>query len=99
VASVLRRVQPFRRSFEEVEQYAAAWQAHNDAASAADGPLWVVLGDSAAQGVGASAYDRGWVGLVHDTQLGGTAWSTCHGQERAHATRSTSVACGPAAAP
>ncbi|MGH9284785.1 MAG: SGNH/GDSL hydrolase family protein, partial [Acidimicrobiales bacterium] len=27
-------------------------------------PLWVALGDSTAQGVGASAYDRGYVGLV-----------------------------------
>jgi lysophospholipase L1-like esterase len=38
---------------------------------AAEGRLWVVLGDSAAQGVGASAHDRGWVGLVHQ-RLGST---------------------------
>ena len=55
----------FRRSLQQVEEYAVAWAAANEAARAAAGPLWVVLGDSAAQGVGASAHDRGWVGLVH----------------------------------
>ena len=56
----------FRRSFEHVDRYAAEWAAANETALAATGPLWVVLGDSAAQGVGASAYDRGWVGVVRD---------------------------------
>jgi lysophospholipase L1-like esterase len=51
----------------QVEPYARAWERHNRAAAAASGPLWVVLGDSMSQGVGASAYDRGWVG-----QLAGT---------------------------
>ena len=55
----------FRRSFEQVERYASDWQEANTVAQAGDGPLWVVLGDSAAQGVGAPAYDEGWVGLVH----------------------------------
>jgi lysophospholipase L1-like esterase len=59
---VVRRV--FRRSFEHVDRYAAAWDAHNAQAHAASGPLWLVLGDSAAQGVGASAHDRGYVGVV-----------------------------------
>ena len=59
---LVRRV--FRRSFDHVEHYARAWSEHNERALAADGPLWVVLGDSAAQGVGASAYDRGYVGVV-----------------------------------
>jgi lysophospholipase L1-like esterase len=54
----------FRRSFEQVDAYRAAWSASNDAALQADGPLWVVLGDSAAQGVGASAHDAGYVGVV-----------------------------------
>ena len=47
-----------------VERYAEQWAAANERAATRTGPLWVVLGDSAAQGVGASAYDRGWVGLV-----------------------------------
>ena len=59
---VVRRV--FRRSFDHVDRYALAWAEHNERALAADGPLWVVLGDSAAQGVGASAHDRGYVGVV-----------------------------------
>lgn len=51
----------------QVEPYAHEWERHNRAAVAADGPLWVVLGDSMAQGVGASAYDRGWVGQLAET--------------------------------
>jgi len=60
---IVRRA--FRKSFEQVETYAEAWRLANDEALRRTGPLWVVLGDSAAQGVGASAYDNGWVGLVH----------------------------------
>lgn len=48
----------------QVEPYAAAWERHNRAAVEASGPLWVVLGDSMSQGVGASAHDRGWVGQL-----------------------------------
>jgi lysophospholipase L1-like esterase len=48
----------------QVESYADAWERHNRAAAGADGPLWVVLGDSMAQGVGASAFDRGWAGQL-----------------------------------
>lgn len=58
--------QVFRRSFEHVEDYAAAWSADNAVALAGDGPLWVVLGDSAAQGVGASSHLAGYVGVVRD---------------------------------
>jgi lysophospholipase L1-like esterase len=54
----------FRQSYAQVDAYAAAWEAANADGLRADGPLWVVLGDSAAQGVGASAHDRGYVGLV-----------------------------------
>ena len=61
---VVRRLPMFRRSFEQVELYRAAWTAANESAASAEGPLWVVLGDSAAQGVGASAHDLGYVGLV-----------------------------------
>jgi len=63
--SLLRR-RLFRRSYAQVEAYAAAWRTENEQALAKDGPLWVVLGDSAAQGVGASAHDRGWVGQVRE---------------------------------
>jgi lysophospholipase L1-like esterase len=52
---------------QQVEPYARAWERHNREAVAASGPLWVALGDSMAQGVGASAYDRGWVGQLADS--------------------------------
>ncbi|KQX73958.1 MULTISPECIES: SGNH/GDSL hydrolase family protein [Aeromicrobium] len=51
----------------QVEPYAHAWERHNRAAAASSGPLWVVMGDSMSQGVGASAYDRGWVGQLAET--------------------------------
>ena len=62
----VRRLHPFRRSLDQVERYRSAWDAANEQALLATGPLWVVLGDSAAQGVGASSHDRGWVGQVRE---------------------------------
>ncbi|GAB3446735.1 hypothetical protein GCM10027517_29440 [Phycicoccus ginsengisoli] len=46
--------------------YAAFWRASNAAALEQDGPLWVALGDSMTQGIGASAPDRGYVGQLRD---------------------------------
>ena len=40
------------------------WEDSNDRARRADGPLWVALGDSTAQGIGASRPDRGYVGQL-----------------------------------
>lgn len=54
----------FRRSYRQADRLRDAWAAHNDRALLADGPLWVVLGDSAAQGVGASNHLSGYVGVV-----------------------------------
>ncbi|MCW2748509.1 MAG: hydrolase family protein, partial [Nocardioidaceae bacterium] len=51
----------------QVEPYAHAWELHNRRALSTAGPLWVVLGDSMAQGVGATAYDRGWAGQLGET--------------------------------
>ena len=45
----------------EIKPYAQAWTERNLAALAAAGPLWVVLGDSLSQGVGASSVEHGWV--------------------------------------
>ena len=56
-----------RRVQAQVEPYARAWEQHNREAVAASGPLWVVLGDSMSQGVGASAFDRGWVGQLAES--------------------------------
>jgi len=48
----------------QIIPYAQAWQRANLAALSAPGPLWVALGDSMSQGIGASAYDQGWVGQL-----------------------------------
>ncbi len=60
---VVRRLL-FRRSYEQADLYRDAWQAHNPSAKDDDGPLWLVLGDSAALGVGASSHLSGYVGAV-----------------------------------
>ena len=49
---------------EDCAAFARHWQAHNDRVLASDGPLWVVFGDSTAQGLGASSPDGGYVGQV-----------------------------------
>lgn len=64
----LRRIVPgVGRVAAQTRPYAAWWRERNLQALAADGPLWVVLGDSMSQGIGASAVDRGWVPRVHAT--------------------------------
>jgi lysophospholipase L1-like esterase len=54
-----------RRVHAQVAVYAKAWDEANALALAATGPLWVVLGDSTAQGIGAPSPDEGYVGQVH----------------------------------
>ena len=49
---------------EDCVSYARYWQSHNDRAAGQDGPLWVVLGDSTAQGLGAPSPRSGYVGQV-----------------------------------
>ncbi len=44
--------------------FASHWQAHNARVAGGDGPLWVALGDSTAQGLGAASPDGGYVGQV-----------------------------------
>jgi acyl-CoA thioesterase-1 len=44
--------------------FASHWDAHNDRAITEAGPLWVVLGDSTAQGLGAPSPMGGYVGQV-----------------------------------
>ena len=81
VLSVAARLLPGVREVQaQVEPYARAWEEHNRAAVQADGPLWVVLGDSMAQGIGASAYDRGWPGQLAD-RYPTTGSSTCRCRE------------------
>jgi len=45
-------------------EYREWWEHNNEAALVGSGPLWVALGDSTAQGIGASAPDRGYVGQL-----------------------------------
>ena len=44
--------------------FAGYWRAHNNEVLSAPGPLWAVLGDSTAQGLGAPTPDGGYVGQV-----------------------------------
>jgi lysophospholipase L1-like esterase len=43
-------------------EFASHWQAHNQRVLDETGPLWVVLGDSTAQGLGAPSPELGYVG-------------------------------------
>lgn len=62
VGSRLLRLIPGVRSVAlQTKPYAAWWQGQNQAALRGHGPLWVVLGDSMSQGIGASTVQRGWV--------------------------------------
>lgn len=45
----------------QVEPYADAWHAHNRRMLDRTGRRWIVLGDSMSQGIGASAWDAGWL--------------------------------------
>ena len=45
----------------QIKPYAQAWHERNLEALASVGPLWVVLGDSLSQGVGASSIEYSWV--------------------------------------
>lgn len=49
---------------EDCVTFAGHWDAHNDRVLAESGPLWVVLGDSTAQGLGAPSPMGGYVGQV-----------------------------------
>jgi lysophospholipase L1-like esterase len=56
VRSVQRQVGPF----------AASWRASNDRELGRVGTLWVAIGDSMTQGIGASVPEAGWVGQLHE---------------------------------
>lgn len=49
---------------EDCVTFAGHWDAHNDRALTESGPLWVALGDSTAQGLGAPNPMGGYVGQV-----------------------------------
>lgn len=51
-----------RRITKQIAPYTRWWSAQNQTALTADGPLWIVVGDSTSIGIGASAPDGGYVG-------------------------------------
>lgn len=53
-----------RKVHGQVSRYAAEWEAANGIALSGAGPLWVVLGDSTAQGIGAPSWEEGYVGQL-----------------------------------
>ena len=59
---VLRGV---RTVTDQIEPYTAWWDEQNQRAARASGPLLVAIGDSTAIGVGASAPNQSYVGLLH----------------------------------
>ena len=62
---IARAVLPGLRTVHaQVARYAADWDAANGVALGGAGPLWVVLGDSTAQGIGAPSWDEGYVGQL-----------------------------------
>ena len=65
LSKVAARFVPAIRSIERtVEPRAQEWDRYNDEALAGHGPLWLVLGDSASQGIGSSSVETSYVGLV-----------------------------------
>jgi lysophospholipase L1-like esterase len=59
----------------QARNYAEYWTRQNSDALSGDGPLWVVLGDSTAQGLGASSPLHGYVGQVLNAlRRNGTPW-------------------------
>jgi len=63
-----------RQVHAQVARYAAEWEEANGAAlGGAGGPLWVVLGDSTAQGIGAPSAGEGYVGQLRGALDDGSA--------------------------
>ena len=61
----MRRVRPGVAAVHDtVAVYRADWERANAEARDGDGPLWLVLGDSTGQAIGASAPTRGYVGQL-----------------------------------
>jgi lysophospholipase L1-like esterase len=55
-------VRGVRRVGRQIEPYTNWWSEQNQEALAADGPLWISIGDSTCLGIGASSPEAGWVG-------------------------------------
>jgi lysophospholipase L1-like esterase len=55
-----------RHVADQIEPYTHWWNDQNAAAMNAEGPVLAVIGDSMSLGIGASAPDKGYVGVVRD---------------------------------
>ncbi len=61
----MRRLRPgVATTLDAVAAFRDAWDTTNATARTGVGPLWLVLGDSTAQGIGAPEPDRGYVGQL-----------------------------------
>jgi acyl-CoA thioesterase I len=58
----------------QIRAFADDWAASNLDARQQTGPLWIVLGDSASQGIGATRREAGYVGVVHEQLRRRDAW-------------------------
>lgn len=61
----MRLIPGVRRVHDTIVPFARAWDQWNAEALRASGPLWVALGDSMSQGIGASDITGGWVGQLY----------------------------------
>ena len=67
IVRALGTVVPGVRSIiDDIAPFASWWEQRNREAVASGRPLWIVLGDSLSQGIGATEPDRGWVGRLAD---------------------------------
>lgn len=65
VGRLVRALHPgVRQVHAQVARYATDWEAANRRSLAGTGPLWAVLGDSTAQGIGAPSAREGYVGQL-----------------------------------
>jgi acyl-CoA thioesterase I len=74
--AVAQRLLPgVRATLGRTAEFAAWWAEANEAALASSGPLWVALGDSTAQGIGAAGPELGYVGRLLDRlRAAGEPW-------------------------
>ena len=61
VRAVGRVVPGVRRSGEQIADFGSYWHQRNETAILGSSPLWVALGDSLAQGIGATSVEHGYV--------------------------------------
>lgn len=58
----------------QARAFADEWAAENIDARRANGPLWIVLGGSASQGIGATTRESGYVGVAHEVLRRRAPW-------------------------